>query len=75
MTGVVSNASIATLNTKVLQISDENEARCHLSKHTNWIAEDLRTIEVQSKYITEGLGLPNHTKPTIDMALANYGGT
>lgn len=72
MIGSISNASIVTLNTKLLQLKDENEARCHLSKHTNWIVEELRTIEVSDKHIIGGPGLPSFTESTIKEALAAY---
>jgi len=72
MIGSISNASIVTLNTKLLQLSDEDEARCHLSKHTNWMVEDLRNIEVPDKYIIGGPGLPVFTESTIEDALAAY---
>lgn len=75
MIGTISSASIVTLNTRMLQLSDENEVRCHLSKHTNWMVKDLRAIEVSDKYIIGGPGLPIYAKSTIDEALANYDGT
>jgi hypothetical protein len=75
MIGSISNASMVTLNTKILQLSNEDEIRCHLSKSTSWMAEDLRTIEVPDKYIIGGPGLPNYTKSTIAEALATYEAT
>ena len=72
MIGSISNASIVTLNTKVLQLSDEDEVRCHLSKHTNWMAEDLRNIELLDKQIIGGPGLPAFTESTIEESLAAY---
>jgi hypothetical protein len=75
MIGNISNASTVTLNTKLLQLSDETEARCYLSKHTNWMVEDLRNIEVPDKYIIGGPNLPIFTESTIEEALAAYDAT
>lgn len=72
MIGSINNASVVTLNTKILQLSDKAEARCHLSKHTNWMVEDLRNVEVPHKYIIGGPGLPAFTESTVEAALAAY---
>lgn len=75
MIGNINNASVVTLNIKILLLSNEEEVRCHLSKHTAWMAEDLRAIEVPDKYIIGGPGVSDFTKSTILEALAAYDAT
>jgi len=73
--GSISNASIVKLNTMVLQLDDDNDAKCHLTKHTQWIVDDLRRIEVPNRYIIGGPNLPSFTKTEIEEAIAEFDST
>lgn len=72
MIGNISNAGVVKLNTRILKLDNDKDAKCHMAKHTRWMVDDLRKIEVPNKYIIGGPNLPKFTKAEIEEAIAAF---